>query len=153
MIVIVKGYNAIPLWVRYFVSKDHTTIWVGAGTQRIIERCAVEDVIAQDERHLVVTNKFLTNDKCLRQAIGAGLNGILQIDTPLRTITKQALEACLISWGRDDEDVANPCLHQRGERVVDHWLVINRHQLFANCLSNWPQARARATCQNNTFHT
>ena len=102
----------------------------------------MENIITQDQRHFVVADKFLADDKRLRQAIRTRLHGVFQRNTPLRTIAQQPLKTSLILRRGDDQNLANPRLHQRGQRVINHRFVVNRHQLFADGFGNRPQARA-----------
>ena len=39
---------------------------------------AVEDIVAKDQGHIVVADELFTDQKCLRQAIGARLNCVVQ---------------------------------------------------------------------------
>jgi hypothetical protein len=45
-----------------------------------------------------------------------------------------------------------PGEHQRGQRVVDHRLVVDRQQLLAHGLGQRMQARARAAGQDDALH-
>ena len=53
---------------------------------------------------------------------------------------------------RDDQDVPDAREHQRGERVVDHRLVVDRHQLLADALGDRVQSRAGAAGQDDSAH-
>ena len=59
------------------------------------------------------------------------------------------LEGGLITWCGDDQYLAYPGQHQSAERVVDHWFVVNRHQLFAHRRSERRQASAIATSEDD----
>ncbi len=50
---------------------------------------------------------------------------------------------------RDDQHLADARQHQRGERVVDHRLVVDRQQLLADRVRDRVQARARTTGQDD----
>ncbi len=42
--------------------------------------------------------------------------------------------------------------HQGGKRIVDHWFVIDRHDLFTDGVSDGMQAGTRASGQDDSFH-
>ncbi|MCY1303059.1 hypothetical protein D9M70_527480 [compost metagenome] len=67
----------------------------------------VEDVVAEDQCGRAVANKIPANDKCLRKAIRGGLHGILNIDAPLCSITKQFLKPRCVLWGGDNQNISN----------------------------------------------
>jgi hypothetical protein len=43
-------------------------------------------------------------------------------------------------------------LHQGAERIVDHGLVVDGHQLLAHRMGKWMQACARSSGQDDSFH-
>ena len=43
----VKLYDAVALGVGYFIGEHRAAIWIGAGTQGVIKRVAVKDIIAE----------------------------------------------------------------------------------------------------------
>ena len=62
------------------------------------------------------------------------------------------LELRLVLRGGDDEDLADPGHHQRRERVVDHRLVVDRHDLLADAASDRVEPGARAAGQDDPSH-
>ena len=54
--------------------------------------------------------------------------------------------------GRDDENVPNAGQHQGRQRVVNHGLVINRHELFADALGDRMKSRSGSTGQDDSSH-
>ena len=91
---------------------------------------AIENVIAQNQRARVIADKIGADMEGLRETVGAGLYRVAQRHAEIRTIAQYAAELILILRGGDNQNVANACNHERGERIVDHWLVIDRHELF-----------------------
>jgi len=115
------------------ISKDGCPIILKrCGFKLLIEVMPVEDIITQDERDRIITNKLFTNDKRLSKAIRAWLHFVLNRNAPLRTIAQQALKARCILWCTDDQNIVDPCQHQRTERIIDHWLIIDREQLLTD---------------------
>ena len=47
-------------------------------------------------------------------------------------VAKQLLKAALVVWRRDDQYIANIGHHKRGQRIIDHRLVVDRQELLRN---------------------
>jgi hypothetical protein len=93
---------------------------------------AVEDVVAQHQRARGAAYEAPAQDEGLRQAVGSGLHAVAQVQAPLRAVAQQGLEARRVLGRADDQDVADAGQHQRRQGVVDHRLVVDRQQLFAD---------------------
>ena len=78
----------------------------------------------------------------LREPVGAGLHGVGERDAELRAVAQQSAELLRIRSRGDHQDVADPRQDQRGERVVDHRLVVDGQQLLADGTRDRIQARA-----------
>lgn len=65
------------------------------------------------------------------KAIGRGLHLVGKLDAELTSVTQEALEIGKVRRRRDDEYVANARHHERGKRIVNHWLVIDWQKLLA----------------------
>ena len=123
--------NAITLGVMHVVGEDGRACATLVGVaENIVEVVAIEDVVTQHEGRVVVADEVGADDEGLGKAVRAGLDGVLQVDAPLATVAEQLLEARGILRGGDDQDVANAGQQQRGQRVVDHRLVVDRQQLL-----------------------
>ena len=66
------------------------------------------------------------------ESLGLRLHRIAQRDPELRTVAQQILGTPRGPRSGDDQDVGDPRQHQRGQRVVDHRLVVDRNQLLAD---------------------
>ena len=60
-----------------------------------------------------MTDEIGTNDECLGKAVRNRLDRKLEVEPILRSVAKEAVEARGILGRGDDEDVLNPCQHQR----------------------------------------
>jgi len=100
------------------------------------EAVAVEDVVAQDEAGAIVTNELFPDDEGLRQSVGTGLLGILETHAVVGAVAQEAHEPRQVVGGADNQDVADAGQHQRGNRVIDHGLVIDGEQLLAHALGD-----------------
>src|SRR4029079_6436526 len=52
---------------------------------------------------------------------------------------------------RNDQDLTYSRKHQGCERIVDHGLVVHRHELLAHDLCRGPQARPGTDSENDSF--
>ena len=93
--------------------------------------------VAEDQGRVVVADEVGADDEGLGEAVRAGLHGVLQVDAPLAAVAQQLLEARGVLRRGDDQDVADAGQHQRGQRVVDHRLVVDRQQLLGDRPA-WP---------------
>ena len=118
------------------VAEDRGTVEVLEAQQLVAEAGAVEDVVAEDQRRALRADVVGADDEGLREPVGAGLDGERQVDAELRAVAEQPVEAVGLVGRGDDEDVADAGEHQRRERVVDHRLVVDRHQLLADALGD-----------------
>src|SRR5690606_19868627 len=76
--------------------------------------------------------ELTAQDESLRQTIGTWLHAVGKIHAPPATIAEQLLKPRCILRSTDDQHVAHASQHQRGQRIVDHRLVIDRQQLLAD---------------------
>ena len=100
----------------------------------------------------IIADEFFADEKCLRQTARIGLNGIRKIESEFFSAAEELFKARRIVGRRDDEDIADARQHERGERIVDHRLVVDGQKLFACDLCERIQPRSASSCQNNTFH-
>ena len=99
----------------------------------------MEEVVAEDQGRLVAGEEVLGDEECLRESLRLGLHGVLDRHAPRSTIAEQPRERLGILGRGDDEDFAKARGHQRGQRVMDHRLVVDGQQLLAHALGDRPQ--------------
>mgnify|MGYP000172639273 CR=1 FL=1 len=150
--VLVEFDDAVALGIVHRVGEDGGAVAAGAGgAQAAGEVVAVEEVVAEHEGAGAVADEVFADDEGLGEAVGAGLDGVLQREAPLAAVAQQLLKAWRVLRGADDEDVADARQHEGAERVVDHGLVVHRQQLLADGQGGRVQARARAAGQDDAF--
>ena len=86
----------------------------------------------KNQRTVRVANELLADGEGLRQSVRRGLLGVADRDAILRSVAEQPLETRRVERRRDDQDVGDPRQHQRGQRVIDHRLVIDRDELLGH---------------------
>ena len=138
--------HAVALGIGHPVTEDGGLLVLLGILHRILqqrgEAVAVEDVVAQDEAGAIVADELLPDDEGLRQTVGTGLLGILETHAVVGAVAQEALEPRQVVGGADDEDVADAGQHQRGDRIIDHGLVIDGEQLLAHALGDGVKACA-----------
>ena len=87
---------------------------------------------------------------CARPS-GLGLHRVLQVEAPALAVAQQLLEARRVLRRADDQDLADAGQHQHAERVVDHRLVVDRHQLLADRQRGRMQPGAGASGEDDAF--
>jgi hypothetical protein len=112
----------------------------------------VKDIVTEHERNPVATNEVLTDDERLGESPGRWLGRVAQLDTEVATVAEQSPERGLVIGGRDDQDVPDTGLHERGQRVVDHRFVVHRHQLLGDGLRDRPESSAGTAGEDDPLH-
>ena len=140
--------KAVPLFSTNAILGEPIPVY-GDGLHQVRQVIAVEDVVAQHQRARVPRDELLTDQEGLRQSFRFRLHGVLQADAPLRPVPQQLFEAGGVLGRADDQDVLHAAQHQRGQRVVDHRLVVDGQQLLADRDGRRVQACAGPTRQDD----
>ena len=93
---------------------------------------AEEHVVAEDQRHWVVADEVAADDEGMGEALGFVLDGVRERHPPPRAVAEEFLEPGRVLGCGDDENFAHAAEHERGQRVVDHRLVVDRQELLAD---------------------
>ena len=91
---------------------------------------SVEEVVTEDETDRLPGNELFRDEQCLGDALGLGLRGIADADTPLGAIAKEPREQRAVFRGGNQQDIAQPREHERREGVVHERFVVERQQLL-----------------------
>ena len=113
---------------------------------------AVEDVVAEDQRRRRSGDEIRADDIGLGEPLRARLLCIGQGQAPARSVAEQMAEPRQVLRRRNDQDFADPREHERGQRVVDHRLVVDRDQLLAGHERHRMKAGAAAAGQDDALH-
>ena len=127
----VKFDNAVALGVADVVSENGGTFVLRGGMLHgFCEVGAVEDVITEHEGATFACDEIFANQERLREAVRARLDGVTDGNAELAAVAEERGEKMRILRRRDDEDVIDAREHESRERVINHRLVINRHELL-----------------------
>ena len=144
--------HAVGRGVGHLVGVDDAAVGAGVTAQLGAHAGAVEDVVAQDQGGTVVTDEVGAQDECLSQAVGLLLNRVGQVDAELGAVAQETVEGGGVVGGGDDQDVLDPGEHEGAQRVVDHRLVVDGHQLLGGPQGDRVESRAGASGQNDSSH-
>ena len=142
--------HAVTLRVAHLISEN-------ARAPFECERFAVEvefpvkDVVAENERRAGVADELRADQKRLCDSLRFRLFSILNRNSELGAVRKVITQHRQILRRRDDENVAQTAEHERGKRVTDHRLVIDREELFADDLGEREEPRPGAAGEENRF--
>jgi len=70
----------------------------------------------------------------------------------LRSVPEQPFELLRVVRCGDDQDVSDTSQNQRGQRIVNHRLVVDRHQLFTDTQGDWMESGAGSAGKDNSAH-
>ena len=147
--------DAEALGVVHVVAEDRGAARLGVlhGARQVARQAvAVEDVVAEHECARLAVDELLADGEGLRQAVGARLLGVGEVDAVARAVPEQALEVGQVGRRGDDQDVPDARQHEGGQRVVDHGLVVDRQQLLGGHERERVQACAGPAGEDNAFH-
>src|SRR5207248_5638819 len=88
----IERHHAVALGIGHVVGEDDPAAWIGPARQLLAERGPAEDVVAQDQRHIVGADEPLTEDESLRQPVGFLLDEIGEATAELSSVAQEPLE-------------------------------------------------------------
>ena len=139
--VFVKLYYAVLSGISYIITEDSCSLFLFCSLICILKNSgkalSVKNIIAQNKGNCIVSDKVRSNDKCVCQSSRLFLNRILKTHSKLLSVSQKLFKHRKISWCGNDQNFSDPCQHQSGKGIVDHGLVIHRHDLLGNRLCQW----------------
>ena len=146
----IKFHHAERLGIIDPVSKHARPATARIGiAQQCGQAVAVEDIIAEDQRAWPPAHKIRADVKRLCQPFRLRLHFIGQRHPEIRPIAQHPLKLRGIFGRGDNQNLADPRQHQRAQRIIDHRLVKNRHQLLGNTARQRVKPRARTARQDD----
>jgi len=118
----IELHDAIGGRIRDAVAEDCGTVQVSEASQSGAEARPVENVVAEDEAHVLVADVLLTDEERLRQAVGARLNLVRDVETEAGAGNRQ-WRAYLSSSGKAtinarDRIGKGPWVNAKGEQIA-----------------------------------
>ena len=129
--LLIKVDNAEPFRVIHIISKHRGSLFVGSRLLQILRKAGtIENIVPQNHGTGFPANKLFPKDKGLGQTIRRGLHLVRQMNTKPGTISQKTLKIRQILGRRNNQNIPYSRQHQRGKRIKNHGLVINRKQLL-----------------------
>ena len=145
--VLIKLYDTIFSRVTHIISENSRSLFnLGCTHQNLWKALSVENIITEHQCHTVISDEIGSDNKRICQSPRFVLNSIRHLKPQLLTGAKQFFKYRKITLCRDDQDLTDPCQHQCGQRIVDHRLIINRHDLFWNRFGQRVQSGTGTAC-------
>ena len=89
----------------------------------------------------------------LGQTVGRRLLGIGEVHAVVGAVAKQATKRRQVFGSGDDQDIPDSGEHEHRDGIIDHRLVVDGQQLFADAFGDGIKPGAAAAGQDNTFHS
>ncbi len=149
----VEFHHPVALGVDHRVTEDQCAFGK-FGEDPLQAHAPVEDVVAENQADVVAGDEIGADLERLGDSLRFGLHGVLDRNAPLTPVTQQALETGDVLRGGNQQDVPHPGPHQGRDRIVDHRLVVDRHQLLAGHQGQRVEPGAGPAGENDTlFHS
>ena len=116
-----------------------------------MESLTVEDVISQNQGHILGTHEIPPDQKGLGQTTGTGLNRVVDGKTDMAPIPEHPFKILDIVRRRDQQYLADTGQHQCREGIIDHRFVVDGQKLLADGPRDRVKPRARTASQNDAF--
>src|ERR1700722_12927050 len=92
----IEIHHTVTLRVLHPIAENGGAIGMpGCSAQNLRQPVAVENIIAEGERYIGVSDEFPANQKCLRDSARIRLRGVLEAHSPLLPGAQQALKGLL----------------------------------------------------------
>ena len=149
----VKYGDTVTLWVFHLIAKECCTVeMIQFFLQQFRQPMAVEDVVSQRQADRVRADEVAADDEGFGEPVWVRLLGVVDLDAEFGALAEEALEQRKIVGGRDQQDLADARQHLCGQRVINHGLVVHRHQLFADGPRDGVKPAAAAAREDDSFH-
>src|SRR4051812_28440375 len=145
-------HNSVTLRIVHWISEDPRPLGLRCRFAQVLRQIVpVENVIPKHQSTRTSGNKLLPQNERLCDTFRLCLHSIFELNSELTSIAKQPLKLRNVFRSRDNQNFPDSRQHQRAQRVVDHWLVINGQQAFPNRLSHRIEPSPRTSRENDAF--
>lgn len=151
--LVVEFENTIAFRVPDRVTEDQGALrQVRSAPQTLQQTMAEKNVVAQNQRHRLFPDEGFPDQKRLGQSSGLGLFSVRNGESDLASVSQKLSKKRQVLRGRYDENLPDAGQHQSGKGVIDHWLVVDGHQLLADDMRKRVEPRAASTRENDPSH-
>ncbi len=149
----VEFNHPVAFGVCYAIGEHNAALRFAALLEGFLQAVSVKDIVAENERRVVIPHKVFAEYKGLSQAVGHGLLAIAKLATDFRTVAQELFKKGQILRCGYDQYLVDSGLHQGGQGVVYHGLVVHGHQLFADSQCQRVETGALAPGEDDSFHS
>ena len=144
--------DAVALGVGHVITEDRGAAGPGAGgLEGVGQLVPVKKIVAEDQRGGRVADVVGPDQKGLGEAVRARLLGVRERQAELGAVAQQAAEEREVLRGGDEENLADAGEHQHRQRIIDHRLVVDRHELLAHGDGQGIEPGAGAAGEDDAF--
>src|SRR5262249_42639020 len=89
----VEFNHAVPLRISDLIGKHGCAFLAGhGGSKAAAHRVAIVDIVSKDQRYAVISDELPPDDECLGEPVGAGLNGVPNVESDVLAGSKKPRE-------------------------------------------------------------
>jgi len=120
--------------------------------QELVHALAAEYVVAEDERDRIVAYEFLRSKEGVGDSLLLLLDSVFDGDAELLPVLQELLVIGSLRPAHDYEDIPDPGVHERGQGVVYHGLVVDRKKILRHRHGGRIQTSALASGKDDSLH-
>ena len=154
--VFVEFHNAKALGVVDIITENSCSFallcFLNGCAESFPKTVACKNIVPQYHGCGISVDKFFADGECLGESVRRGLGLVGKIETELVAVPEEDFESRQILRRGDDQDVADSCVHQYRNRIIDHRFVVDREQLFGCDHSQRIESGAGSAGENYAFH-
>ena len=132
---LVKFHHTVSAGIFHVITEYASSfLHTGSTAEHGGKSLAVEHIIAQNQTSRFTVQEIGSQYESLCQTVGLLLHLIREGHSQFFTCSQQIAEHRQVTWSRDNQYFAYSRQHQCRQRIINHRLVVHRHDLFRNRL-------------------
>jgi hypothetical protein len=150
---VIELHHPVALRIGDRVSEHRRSAWTAGCLEQLIRQpVAVKDVVAEDQRDVILADEVAPDNEGVGDPAGIVLRGVGERQAEFGAVAQEPPEQRQVFWRRDDQNVANAGKHQHRQRIVDHGLVEDGQQLLGDDRRNGVETRAAPPGEYDPLH-
>ncbi len=91
---------------------------------------------------MIFADEIAADQESLGQAFRPGLSSVTDANADLAPVLEQPFIKREVRGSGDEQNIANARDHERGQGIINHWLVVHGQELLANHTGDGREPRA-----------
>ena len=150
--ILIELDHAVTLRVADVIPEDGRAFFLFAGAdEEIFKAVAEEDVVPKDQAGVASFDEISSEEERLGDAFWLRLRNVLKGAPPLAAVPKEFAELPAVVWRGDDGNLTDARQKENRQRIIDHRLIVDRQQLFADSEREGMKPRTGTARQQDTF--